>query len=131
MDNQKDLTMTSAPVDPENPGFDSLLGALKGFHEGEYGKDVLEKYHTSLQSHLNESKSFIQDMEIHEETRETRDKALGSLGMVQMMLDSLKAYIESPNPDTLASCVQSLLDARASAAYVHSILDENIKAMNG
>lgn len=128
MDYQQDIPMTSAPVDPENPGFDSLLGALKAVHEGEMGIDGLKKYHTGLQNQLNDSRDFISGMEIHRETGETRDLALGALGITQMMLDFLQNYIDDPNPDTLAACVQALLDSRAAMANIHYLLDKNIEA---
>ncbi len=127
MDYQQDLNMMSAPVDPDNPGFDSLLGALKAFHEGQMDMDGLKKYHTGLQSQLNNSRYFITGMEIHAETKNTRDMALGALGITQMMLDMLKNYIDDPNPNTLAACVQSLLDSRAAMANIHYLLDKNIQ----
>lgn len=127
MDYQQDITMTSAPVDPDNPGFDSLLGALKAVHEGQMGMNGLRKYHTGLQSQLNDSRDFITGMEIHDETRNTRDMALGALGITQMMLDLLQNYINDPNPNSLAACVQSLLDSRAAMANIHYLLDKNIK----
>ena len=127
MDYQQDISMTSSPVDPDNPGFDSLLGALKAVHEGEMEMEGLRKYHVGLQSQLNNSRDFIANMEIHDETRQTRDMALGALGITQLMLDLLQKYIDDPNPNTLAACVQSLLDSRAAMANIHYLLDKNIK----
>lgn len=127
MDFQQDITMTSSPVDPNNPGFDSLLGALKAVHEGKLGMQGLRKYHVGLQDQLNNSRDFIRDMEIHDETRETRDMAMGAIAVTQIMLDLLQKYIDDPNPSTLAACVQSLLDSRAAMANIHYLLDRNIK----
>jgi len=127
MEYQTDMPMTSGPVDPENPTFDSLLGALKACHEGEMGMDVLEKYHVELSRQLEESREYFKNMEITEVIQETRDMCLGSLGIVKITMDTLKAYIEKPAPETLGACVQSLLNSRAAMKYVHDILDENIK----
>lgn len=127
MEYKQDLDMTSGPVDPDNPEFNSLMSALKAVHEGTMGMEVLVKYHTGLQQQLNNSRSFIEGMSIHEETKQTRDMALGALGITQMMLDLLQKYIDNPNPATLGACVQSLLDSIAAMANIHYLLDKNIR----
>lgn len=117
----------SAPVDPDNPGFDSLLSALKAFHEGEIGKPELEKYHTGLTAQLNQSRDFISNMEVNEASIDTKNICLGSLDMVQTCLNALQELINNPSKENMGFCVQSLLDAKTAVEYVHEALDQNIK----
>lgn len=130
LDNQNipsvDVDYTSAPADPDNPAFDSLLDALRAHHEGEIGLDVLKTYHTELSKQLQHSRSNIQAMEVAPESQETKDISLGALTTVQDTIDRLDDYIREQNPQTLADCVSSLLNSKGQVAYVHKILDENI-----
>jgi len=121
-----DLPLVSAPVDPENPTFDSLLGALKGVHTGEMDMEVLVKYHRGLTRQLDESINDIENMKISDETTETRDKCIGAINIVKITMDLLDNYIKNPSPEAMGQLVQSLLTSMAVMKYIHDTLDENI-----
>ena len=57
-----DTPLVSGPVDPDNPTFDSLLGALKAVYTGERGMDILVKYHHGLSKQIEDSKTYITNM---------------------------------------------------------------------
>ncbi|MCD4782543.1 MAG: hypothetical protein K8T10_01800 [Candidatus Eremiobacteraeota bacterium] len=122
-----DLPLTSAPVDPENPSFDSLLGALKAVYTGEMNEEVLVKYHRELTGQLDESLHFIENMEISDETIETRDKCIGAINIVRITMDLLDDYKNNPSPEAMGQLVESLLTSRAVMKYIHKMLDGNIK----
>lgn len=119
--------LVSAPVDPDNPAFDSLLGALKEVHTGTRSMDVLVKYHTELSKQLDESREFIKAMEDREETRDTRDISIGSLNILQVTMNLIADYIKNPTNENMADCLESFLTSRGIMNYVHEMLDENIR----
>lgn len=122
-----DEPLVSAPVDPENPSFDSLLGALRAVHTGEMHMDVLVRYHDELNRQLAESREFYENMEVDEYSREVRDLSLGSVNIIQITLNLLEEYIDDPTEEKMADCLDSLLTSRSINQYVHDVLDENIK----
>jgi len=125
-----DVSLESAPVNPDNPTFDSLLGALSGVYSGEFGIDVLIKYHKSLSMQLEDSKKAIQSIEIPEQfkdiAKEQMDIVMGSLDIIQIVLDLIAEYIESPSPDKMADCVEALLNAQHNMKQIENMLDINI-----
>lgn len=122
-----EIPLISAPVDPDHPTFNSLLGALKAVHTGEMGMDVLVKYHSALSQQLAESRKSIEEMDVSEGVREARNLSLGAIAMTQVALDMIEKYIQEPSQDRMADCLQSLLDAMAATSYASGKLDENIK----
>ena len=126
-----DISLESAPVDPDKPTFNSLLGALKAVHTGEMEIEVLEKYHEGLSVQLENSIRNIDKIEAPEEYREKTEEqvnlAKGALSMVQMMLDHLEDYIENPCMENMAPCVQLLLDCQGAIGGLNEMLDENIR----
>jgi len=108
-----EVSLESSPVDPENPTFNSLLGALKAVHTGEMEMHVLEKYHEGLSKQLEQSIKNMESMEIPEGYKEITEEQIrlgrGSLDMVQMMLDLLEKYIEEPCMENMAKGIFALL----------------------
>jgi hypothetical protein len=123
-----DCDYTSGPVDTANPGFDSLLSALKAFHEGQVGLDVLRIYHRELSRKLDESARNIEAMKVRDEAAEIKNLSLGALTYTRDAIDRLKDYIDNPGPDTLGQCVDSFLRSRGAVTFVNRKLDENILA---
>jgi len=126
-----DVSLESAPVDPENPTFNSLLGALKAVHTGEMEMAVLEKYHEGLSKQLEQSIKNIESMEIPEGYKEITEEQMrlsrGSLDMVQMMLDHMEKYIDEPCMENMAPCVQLHMDCQSVMRQLTQLLDENIR----
>lgn len=123
-----DLDYTSAPVDPDNPGLDSLLSALKGFHEGNVSADILRKYHKVLSVQLENSRKNIEAMQVTEAAQDTKNLSIGALAFLGETLDRLNDYIDAPGPENLGNCVESFMRSRGALAFVHRKLDENIAA---
>jgi hypothetical protein len=128
MKNEIKASYMSAPADESNPGFDSLLSAMKAVHEGSADISLLKTYHAALTDQINESRSSILEMEISEGSQDTKNMSLGSLDIIGFMLDSIEIYIDTPTPENMGLCVNAYLDARAAAEYVHNMLDNNIAA---
>lgn len=126
-----EVCLESDPVNPDNPTFSSLLGALKAVHTGEMGMDVLKKYHLSLDEQLDVSRENIENLEsppdYKEQVEEQKQIALGAIDMVQITLDLVKNYIQEPTGEKMAFCVDSLLKSQGFINVLNRILDENIR----
>lgn len=126
----QDPSMMSAPVNLENPGFDSLLSALKAVHTGEMGMDVLHRYHPALKSQLEASRQHI--LSIPEPAgfegldRDQRNTALGSLAVVGALLDQLARYIDAPTQENVGACVDLVLQSQRMTNDVRKWLDKFI-----
>ncbi|MEQ8170902.1 MAG: hypothetical protein ABRQ38_18580 [Candidatus Eremiobacterota bacterium] len=124
--------LESGPVDPDNPTFASLLGAMKEVYEGKCGMDVLVKYHEGLSKQIENSREFLKktDKETPEEYKalveEQHRISLGALDIVQGTLDLIDSYIKNPSKELMATCVESLLNSQRIMKGVHDMLDENI-----
>jgi len=128
-----DVPLESMPVDPDNPTFDSLLGALKAVYSGEMELSVLEKYHRELSRQLEVSRKNITGINIPEEFKEIAtpqmEMSIGALDIVQMTMDLLGAYIDDPTKEKMADCLVSLLNSQSVMRQLNQILDDNIKKM--
>lgn len=126
-----DVNVMSAPVDPENPGFDSLLGALKAVHMGEMGMDVLVRYHEVLMQQVAASRATITSLPEPEGMEgmaaDQVALALSSLSLVQAMLDSVALYIENPSQERVAVCVDRLLQSQRIVRDLNAFLDDRIR----
>jgi hypothetical protein len=127
-----EISLSSDPVDPENPSFSSLLGALKAVHTGEMRMEVLQKYHTVLSVQLDESRRAIEDLEIpvelEEAARDQMNMARGALDIVRVALDMVKKYIGAPSNEAMADCLEALFSAQRVIASLNVVLDRNIQA---
>ncbi|HPZ07695.1 MAG TPA: hypothetical protein PL110_06255 [Candidatus Eremiobacteraeota bacterium] len=131
------VSLESAPVDPNNPTFDSLLGALKEVFSGNSSMDVLVKYHKGLSKQLEDSKKALENIETEEvdgvseeykkTAKEQRDISLGALTITRSTLDLLKVYIDHPSRENMANCIDSLLTTQRIMKGVHDMLNETIK----
>ena len=128
----EDTSMMSAPVNLENPGFDSLLSALKAVHTGEMGMDVLRRYHPALKSQLEASRQHILSIAVPEGFEgfdtDQRNMALGALAVTGALLDQLARYIDDPTPENVAACVELLLQSQRVTNDVRVWLDQFIAA---
>lgn len=128
----QDPSTMSAPVNVENPGFDSLLSALKAVHTGEMEMDVLRRYHPALTAQLEASRQYILSMPEPEGfeglDRDQRNVALGALAVVGAMLDQLARYIEAPTQENVGACVDLLLKSQRMTNDVRSWLDQFVIA---
>jgi len=122
-----DIQLTSGPVDPEHPTFASLLGALEAVHKGQQPMDTLVAYHRELSSQL---RSQREAMEGHKKSQGDNEAAaaqvqmaIAALDTVQIMLDSLGAYIASPSQQQLAETVHLLLQSMGHVRNIGAMLD--------
>lgn len=127
-----DVSLESAPVDPANPSFASLLSAMKEVHTGALPLEVLERYHHQLSRQLADSKQSIAATPVPEEHGQAVSDqikiSLGALDIVQAMLDLLERYIQWPSQEQMAACVDALLNCQGVLAGLNQVLDENIRA---
>ncbi len=105
-----DVSLTSAPVDPENPGFDSLLGALEAVHNKTQPLEILDKYYAALSESNNAKKDELR--EALKSAPENADKLkiiLTTLDLVTVLLESVKTYSKDPNIENMGECVSLFL----------------------
>lgn len=128
----QDPSMMSAPVNVENPGFDSLLSALKAVHTGEMGMDVLRRYHSALSAQLETSRQHILNIPVPEgfEGLDTdqRNMTLGALAVTRAMLDQVARYVDAPTQENVAGCVDLLLQSQRMTNDVRNWLDQFVVA---
>lgn len=106
------LTFAGAPVDPQRPGFGSLLTALKLAREGRLERQILQQYHEGLSEHLAESRERLESLEVPEALREALEAALGATrGMLDRMgavLDRLGLFLATSQPVVLEEAIRIL-----------------------
>ncbi|MBI3928426.1 MAG: hypothetical protein HY319_22985 [Armatimonadetes bacterium] len=83
---EEQLDFEGAPVDPENPGFASLLTALYLARDGDLGAEVLRAYHSALTQRLQEARRQLADIRVPEEIWQQVAPAVAA---TQAMLDEL------------------------------------------
>jgi len=122
-----DIPLTSGPVDPDNPTFDSLLGALEAVHKGLQPMSTLSAYHRGLLSQLTAQKAAMEEHKRNQGDNETAisqvQMAIATLDMVQMMLDSLERYIAAPSQEQMAETLHLLLQSMGHVRNIHAMLD--------
>jgi len=122
-----DVPLTSEPVDPEHPTFDSLLGALEGVHRGALAMNVLQAYHQSLSKQLQDSKAKVASLQAPVDTSAPeltgQRMAVTVLDLVAAMLDSVDEYIRNPGQETMASTLNLLLQCMGYMHTLNSLLD--------
>lgn len=101
------------PVDPDNPGFGSLLSALQQTLEGQLDPGVLATYRTRLLPRLEQSREQLAQMVVPESIRaqvapamKATEVLLDELGAV---LDLVGEFLELGSEDSLEEAI-SLLD---------------------
>lgn len=104
------VSLESAPVNAENPGFDSLLSALEAVHTGKEDKSLLQKYYTALVAQNNESINHLKEI-LNDENIDKINIALTAMGMVGIMLDTIPDYIAEPTDEKMGITVSLLLNA--------------------
>jgi hypothetical protein len=117
--------LTSAPVDPEHPTFDSLLGALEAVHRGTMGMNVLESYHVSLSVQLQGAKAKVAGRATEGDSIDLRisghQMAATVLDLVQAMLESVDEYIQAPNDERMASVLNLLMQCMGYMKILESL----------
>ncbi len=122
-----DVPLTSGPVDPDHPTFDSLLGALEAVHKGLKPMGVLIAYHSGLSSQLTEQKGAMEEHKKKQGDNEAAasqvQMAIAALDLVQMMLDSVERYIQAPSQQQMAETLHLLLQSMGHVRNIHAMLD--------
>ncbi|MGV8122137.1 MAG: hypothetical protein AB2L14_20440 [Candidatus Xenobiia bacterium LiM19] len=122
-----DVPLTSGPVDPDNPTFDSLLGALEAVHKGLQPMNTLSAYHRGLSSQLTAQKAAMEEHKKNQGDNEAAasqvQMAIAALDMVQMTLDSLERYIAAPSQEQMAETLHLLLQSMGHVRNMHAMLD--------
>jgi len=129
-----DIETRSAPANPDDPGFDSLLDALRAVHTGELPMDVLVRYHDALGAQLAASRSAILAIEHPPEFRDVAEAqtriVVGGLDVMGTVLHFLQRYIDEPTADNVGAVVDMLLQAQRVMRDVNTHLDEAAKVVS-
>jgi len=100
------------PVDPENPGFASLLPALVGVAHGQYDPIILEAYLAGLSPRLEEARAQLHSLDVPEAVREQVAPALAAtqavLDEMGFVLDLLEHYLSQGAVESLSEAVERL-----------------------
>lgn len=106
------LSFSSAPIDVEQPGFGSLLPALRLAREGQLDPHVLEAYHYGLSQHLAESRARLDAMEVPEALRPALEAALvatrGMLERMEFVLVRVAVFLQHGTTDDLDAAIRVL-----------------------
>lgn len=121
----------SAPVDLTNPGFGSLLSALKEVHEGKLPPETLLTYQQALHAELAESRAGIASLQppagadpaLVQAVEDQKRMTETVLSMSQLVVDSLGQYAASPGEEAMGRCVQLFVQAQQVMAQLHAYLD--------
>jgi len=116
-----DVSLQSAPVNAENPGFDSLLSALEAVHTGKEDRSLLNRYYEVLKAQNNESKADLTAMKT-EENKDMINIAMTSLDLVDIMLDTIPEYLTEPTDENMAKTVSLLLTTMNQVEAVKAML---------
>lgn len=109
-----EVSYESAPADPENPAWNSLLDCLRAVHEGQLPLTALEAYHSSLTDDLEARKAGLW-ASVPEGEDPSGDLALGlgALTVTGLVLDQIDQYLDEPTAERMGACVDMLLQAQA------------------
>lgn len=107
------------PVDPENPGFASLLPTLMGVAQGQYDPSVLEAYLAGLSPRLEEARNQLHNLEVPDAVREQVAPALAA---TQAVLDEMGYVLELIEYYLSQNVAESLDDAIERLSRIHSEL---------
>ncbi len=116
-----DVSLESAPIDPENPAFNSLLSALEAVHTGKADISLLEKYYTALSAQIRESRESLRAKK-NDENADRVEIAIAAIELTDAMLDMVKNYIAKPTPENMAIAVSQLLQCMGFINNVSDIL---------
>ena len=102
----------SAPINLENPDYDSLLGVLEGVYNGKEPMETLVRYYEVLSEKTNLEIAGIQAA-ISQNPPHVDSLRIfaASWQIVSIMLESVKTYIDNPGKENMQSAVSLLIDA--------------------
>lgn len=102
----------SSPIDAANPGFASLLPALKRVRQGQIGPEVLEGYYAGLSQHLEDVRSKMEQIPIPEGFEAQAEQAFAAtyviLEQMQGTLDCLHEYLATGEEQLLDEAIAVL-----------------------
>ena len=115
------VSLDSAPVNAEDPGFDSLLSALEAVHTGKEDKSLLQTYYTALKEKNNESRNHLKEM-LNEDNRDKISIALTTMDMVDIMLDTIPDYLDNSTDDKMAITLGLLMTTMDKVETARALL---------
>ena len=111
------------PVDPENPGFASLLPALLGVVHGHFDTSVLEAYLVGLTPRLEEARYQLQCLDVPEAVREQVSPALAAtqavLDEMGIVLELVEVYLKHADSEALQEALERL--SRVHSELQHAL----------
>ena len=119
------VTLTSAPIDIENPDYNSLLGVLEAVHTNKEPMSVLYTYYEALSSKNDKNKENLSEIlktnpPNADQLRITRTV----LDFISVMLDAIKKYIDDPTDENMAEAINLLLITMDKVSKVMGVLED-------
>lgn len=118
------VSLNSAPVDPENPDFSSLLGALEEVYNQKQPMEVLVKYYEVLNAKNDENRNNL--TEILKQNPPNADQfriSMATLDIIAVMLAAVKKYTEEPTIENMGEAVNLLLVSMDKVNKVNEFLN--------
>lgn len=117
------LDLDAQTVDAENPGFASLLIALRAALGGQLDPRVLASYRAALGPRLERSRAQLRDLEIPEMVR---DRIAPAVNATEAMLDELGAVLDLIGDYLESDATELLEEAAGLLKGVHDQLRQAI-----
>ena len=119
------VSLTSAPIDVENPDYNSLLGVLEAVHTNKEPMSVLYIYYEALSSKNDKNKENLSEIlktnpPNADQLRITRTV----LDFISVMLDAIKKYIDDPSDENMAEALNLLLITMDKVSKVMGVLED-------
>lgn len=118
----------NVPVDPENPGFASLLSAIRGVRMGEYSLEILRGYVEGLGPRIDAAYSQLDTMLGKVEEMGFSEEQLGQLqaamGATEAALSEMSTVLELCERSLDNEDLDPLDEAESRLALVHAELKQ-------
>ncbi len=118
------VSLQSAPVDPENPDFSSLLGALEEVYNQKQPMEVLVKYYDVLNARNDEQRHNLAVYLAQNPPNADQFKiSMATLDIIAVMLAAVKKYTEEPTIENMGEAVNLLLISMDKVNKVQEFLN--------
>ncbi len=117
------VSLNSAPIDVENPDYNSLLGAMEAVYNQREPMDVLIRYYEVLNARNEEGKHSLAMILAQDPTNSELRITMSTLDILSVMLGAVKKYTEEPTLENMGEAVNLLLISMDKVNKVNEFLN--------
>lgn len=119
------VNLMSAPIDIENPDYNSLLGVLEAVHTHKEPMSVLYIYHEALSSKNDTNKEkLVELLKTNPPNADQLRITRTVLDFISVMLDAVKKYMDDPTDENMAEALNLLLITMDKVTKVMDVLED-------